>query len=81
MYIPANVGMCETGDLRLTGGTVESEGTIEVCTDGIWVGSICDDGWDHLAAQVVCRQLGYLPEGGLQHTPHSPVTSLKNLIQ
>ena len=68
MYVILLTESCVTGDLRLVGGTVESEGTVEVCVDNEWDGNICDDGWSHLEAQVVCRQLGYPTKGEVQHT-------------
>ena len=49
---------CATGDLRLTGGSNEYEGRVEICMNGVW-GSICDYGWDSTDAHVVCRQLQY----------------------
>ena len=49
---------CTTGDIRLTDGTTEYEGRVEVCINGVW-GVICDYGWDTREAYAVCHQLGY----------------------
>ena len=47
---------CINGDVRLTGGSNYTEGTVEICVNGVWMligGSL----WDDIDATVVCKQL------------------------
>jgi len=55
---------CTTGQLRLAGGNIQSEGRVEICISNLW-GTICDDFWGSADAIVVCRQLGYLTQGAV----------------
>ena len=49
---------CTTGEIRLTDGTTQYEGRVEVCVNGVW-GTVCDNGWDTTEAYAVCHHLGY----------------------
>lgn len=61
LYITA---LCEDGELRLTGGSSQYEGRVELCHADEW-GTVCDNSWNGTDATVVCRQLGYSDIGTL----------------
>ena len=68
-------GVCTTdGQLRLANGTIEQEGRVEICLNGLW-GTICESGWGASDATVFCRGLGYTGPG-MYNYYFSPMLSL-----
>ena len=53
---------CEDGEIRLAGGSIRTQGRVEICLNDEW-GTVCDQMWDASDAAVVCRQLGYAFNG------------------
>ncbi len=49
---------CDDEEIRLVGGTQATEGRVEICLDETW-GTVCDDMWTSVDAQVACRYLGF----------------------
>lgn len=54
--------VCVHGEIRLLGGPNAMTGRVEVCNRGVW-GTVCDDVWGAVDAQVACRQLGFATTG------------------
>lgn len=50
--------LSEEGAVRLRGTNSSYEGRVEIFINDEW-GSICDDDWDLIEAQIVCHQLGF----------------------
>ena len=51
--------MCMDGEVQLVGGDSKREGRVEMCYNGQW-GRVCtNNGWDEMAANIVCSQFGY----------------------
>ena len=56
-------GACsDDGEMKLVNGTIQQEGRIEICLNGVW-GAICDNGWNTNDAYVFCREIGYNGQG------------------
>ena len=56
--------VCEVGAIRIINGGSLLKGNVDVCYNNVW-GTVCGNGWNNPAAQVVCRQLGFPATGAL----------------
>ncbi len=63
LLLSVDVSTCNDGDVRLVNGSSVMEGRVEICFNNTYTNTICDDFWDELEAQVVCRQLGFFTQG------------------
>lgn len=63
---------CSNGDIRLAAGRNGSEGRVEICSGGAW-GTVCDNFWSNVDAQVVCNQLGFVRSGKLYQRTVYPI--------
>ena len=66
-------GNCNEGDVRLVNGSIEREGRLEVCAQGLW-GAICP-GFSKSSAYIACKQLGYDDTNGNHN-----ISSCDNII-
>ena len=58
-YLSLLLAPCVPGTVRLTGGQVESEGRLEICSSrSIW-GTVCNRQWTDANTKVACRALGF----------------------
>ena len=65
------------GQFRLTNGSTNREGRVEVCVDGRW-GTVCNNSQEGIAG-AVCSQLGFPAEGVLHCTYNN--TSINQCTQ
>ena len=53
--------VCSQGSVRLSGGNSQ-QGRVEICINNNW-GTVCDNSWSTVDANIVCQQLGYSNSG------------------
>ena len=59
-----SVSACANLDIRLTGGSSNNTGTVEICVNQVW-STVCHQGLGNGDASVVCAALGFQRHGKL----------------
>ena len=54
---------CNENDLRLTEGTNDREGILEVCKNGVWTRVCTDDYTTNVHSEQLCSYFGYSSQG------------------
>ena len=49
----------QDGDVKLINGPTQYQGTVAIYYNKTW-GTLCDDSWQYVDGDVICRQLGFL---------------------
>ena len=73
-YFLYKIDSCSHGDIRLYGGSTDSEGMVQMCNNSIGSASweaVCDLYWDCYESVIACRQLGYSNTGTCTCIMHS----------
>ena len=70
---------CQTGNVRLVGGTEEYEGRVEVCINNNW-GSVCRYSWSTIENKVLCKQLGHQELGKVKFCLLCPPIKISHYV-
>ena len=65
----SSLSECINFDVRLTGGSSNNTGAVEICINQLW-SSVCRQGLDKQDVAVVCAALGFQRYGKYSHTKH-----------
>ena len=49
---------CSNNDIRLTGGSKNNTGTVEICINQLW-STVCEQYFDREDSSTVCAALGF----------------------
>lgn len=77
--MPSGQSSCVSGSIRLRGSSSAAQGRVEVCSNNAW-GTVCDDFFGSLDAQVVCNQLGFSSKGAQVIRGYARIFSSQSIL-